>query len=318
MALGFDQGIEWDYMAPICTPNRASSLSQDNQFCATELTSFISRLQDPSVQTYLTHPTILSALSSRTLLHAALCTTNGRLCLVMRDEGIKYADNPRGSEFDLALAAGRRRDAQETPSHTYVLRNMQSPRPAILVFILYILLSIKNKAGGGNEHLLVPTLNHLFLAMESALREINFDWYPYDLETVLTYLIRGIDISGVACPCITGSCLLCGGGTSFERRPEKGSLWQGDRFPDWPVVFAVARVMGAMRKLKKETRRSLEGAMRGLFFVGDEGSGGRHCVLGCREEGLVSPNWSGDGILEGEEDVGLGELKEKILLELNV
>lgn len=241
MALGFDQGIEWDYMPPISTPTRTSSLTTDNQFCATELTSFISRLQNSSIQTYLTHPTILSALSSRTLLHAALCTTSGRLCFAMRNEDIKYADNPRGSEFDLALAAGRRRDAQEIPPHTYVLRNMQYPRPAILVFILYILLSIKDKAEGGNEHLLVLTLNHLFLAMERTLREIDFDWYPYDLETVLTYLIRGIDLSGVACPCITGSCLLCGGGTTYERRPEKGSLWQGDRFPDWPIVFAVAR-----------------------------------------------------------------------------
>ncbi|CZR62731.1 uncharacterized protein PAC_12628 [Phialocephala subalpina] len=307
-------GLHATYLHPLSHPLPHS----DNALCATELMSFISRLQDSSVQQYLTHPTILSALSSRTLLHAALCATNGRLCLAMRNEDIKYADNPRGSEFDLALAAGRRRDAQEIPPHTYVLRNMQSPRPAILVFILYILLSIKDKAEGGNQHLLVPTLSHLFLAMERALREIDFDWYPYDLETVLTYLIRGIDLSGVACPCLTGSCLLCGGGARYERRPEKGNLWQGDRFPDWPIVFAVARVVGAMRRLEKETKRCLEASMRELFFVGDEAGGGKFCVLECREEILVSPSGSADGSMRGNEEIGLGELKERIFLELNV
>ncbi|KUJ10529.1 uncharacterized protein LY89DRAFT_787540 [Mollisia scopiformis] len=313
MALGFDQDITWDYMPPICAADRIDT--HDTQICAEELIAFISRLQEPSTHQYLTQPTIVSALSSKTLLHAALCSTNGRLCLAMRNDDAKYCDNLRGSEFDLALCAGRRRNAQEIPPHTYVLRNMQSPRPAILVFILFILLSIKDKAAGPNEHLLVPTLSHLFLAMEKALHEIDFDWYPYDLETVLTYLIRGIDLFRVSCPCLTGPCLLCGGGV-YKGQPKKGSLFEGERFPDWPIVFAVARVMGGMRKLQRGTRRKLEAVMRELFFAGDPGSGARSCVLGCDESGV--PNELGNGDGDTVYPTALGSLKETICLELGV
>ncbi|KAE8443896.1 hypothetical protein EG329_001305 [Mollisiaceae sp. DMI_Dod_QoI] len=322
MALGLDQGIEWDYMPPVCTPSRISSPELDTQICTSELLSFISRLQDPSTQTYLTHPTILSALSSRTLLHAALCTTNGRLCHVMRDEDLdtKYNDNAGRSEFDLALSAGRRCDGYtvEAPPHTYVLRNMQSPRPAILVFILFILLSIKDRAkqeGAGEEYILVATLQHLFLAMERALQEIDFDWYPYDLETVLTYLIRGIDLTDVACPCLAGQCLLCRGGM-YERRPEKGALFEGERFPDWETVFKVSRVMGGMRRLRGETKKELEAEMRGLFFASHVGSGRRYCVLSGGEDGVGDGVGSGSGYRIEDKESGLRELRERICVEL--
>lgn len=315
MALGFDQGINWDYIPLILTPNNITS---DAQICSSELLTFISRLQEPSTQTYLTHPIILSALSSRTLLHAALCTTNGHICRSMLNFNNNHIDSPRGSEFDLALCAGRKRDAIEIPLHTYVLRNMQSPRPAILVFILVILLAIKDKAcSSANEDLLEPTLSHLFLAMGKALYEIDFDWYPYDLETVLTYLIRGVDLFRVSCPGVKDGkgepCLLCKNGV-FDGRPEKGSLFEGERFPDWGIVFRVARVVGGMRMLEKETRKMLEGAMRDLFFAGDEGSG-RICVLGC---GDIGQKQGAESVAVQVEVMALREVKEKVCLELGV
>lgn len=245
MALGLDQGVQWHYIPPVITDNQTFR-DVDDYICANELVSFLSRLQDPGVQEYLAHPRILSALRPGTLLHVALCATNGRSCnkskrlkgSILREPGIDLqgiSSPPRGD-----ITKGDPPIAKE-------LRKMQSPRPAMIVFILCILLEIKDKTSDMLAPCLTPTLNHFFVAIERALYENDSARHPYDLENVLMLFIRGIELNTVPCSASLGLCLWHGFGPLCSKR-----------FPSWPLLFSVMRIMGGWRSLSSDTRKMLE------------------------------------------------------------
>jgi len=98
--------------------------------------------------------------------------------------------------------------------------------------------------------------------------------------------IRGFDVGSTPCPERPGLCLLHG-------------VSDRDRFPPWPLVFSIMRVMGAARRLSDGTRRALERELRGILLT-------PRCTFE-NQEGR-----------ESVYDFGLGGLKQQICRELEL
>jgi hypothetical protein len=127
---------------------------------------------------------------------------------------------------------------------------MQAPRVAIFVFMLTMLLDIKSRTEScltSQSH----TLMDFFAILERGIYDNNFDQYPHGLENVLMVFIRGFDVDLVTC----SSPELC----ILHR-----DLSQ-ERFPRWPLIFSIMRVMGAVRRLTPEIRKALEIRLRDIL-----------------------------------------------------
>jgi hypothetical protein len=134
-------------------------------------------------------------------------------------------------------------DKKSGPSHPEQLQEMQSPRLP-LVFILTMLLEIQARVSQ-QANLLSSPLFHFFTTLERAMCDENFNQYPHRLENILMAFIRGFDIGSTPCPASSELCLLHG---DSDR----------DRFPPWPLVFSVMKVISVARRLSYGTRRALE------------------------------------------------------------
>jgi len=240
MALALDQGVQWDYLPPICTRIKLSQ-DIDKLICTEELMSFITRLQQHDNVAFLNHPNIASSLHSGTILHFVLCGATCRSC--SKEFPIK------GSHISSIEGHSQFPNAPSLPQQ---LRRMQAPRLPIFVFMLTMLMDIKSRTEGcliGQS----VTLAEFFAVLETAMYDNHFDQYPHGLENVLMVIIHGFDVSLVPCS-DPGVCTL------------HGELAQ-ERFPRWPLVFSVMKVMGAVRRLSAATRKRLETVLRGMVVV---------------------------------------------------
>jgi hypothetical protein len=240
MALALDQGVQWEYIPPICTRIQVST-EIDELICAEELISLITRLQQPESKNFFNHPAIASSLHSGTIIHAILCGATCSSC--SRD--FPASDSPISSIEEGSPPP----DGDPLPQK---LRRMQAPRLPIVVFMLAMLMDIKSRTErslGGQT----VTLVDFFAIVEREMYDNHFDQYPHGLENVLMLLLRGFDISLVPC---------CGPDVCIVHQ----ELAQ-ERFPRWPLVFLVMRVMGAVRRLRPATRKMLEVKLRGILVA---------------------------------------------------
>ncbi|KAE9365606.1 hypothetical protein N431DRAFT_488718 [Stipitochalara longipes BDJ] len=273
MALALDQEVQWDYIPPMCTRIRVGR-EVDELICAEELMSFITRLQQPENTTFLNHCTIASSLHSGTILHAILCGATSSKC----SKYFPAPDSPISS-------IGERSPSPDGHSLPQQLRRMQAPRLPIFVFMLAMLMDIKSRTNHCLDGQLV-TLVDFFAVLERAMYDNHFDEYPHGLENVLMVFIRGFDISLVPCSEL-GKCIL------------HRELAQ-ERFPRWPLIFSVMRVMGALRRLNPVTRKRLEIKLRDILVA-----------PGCDFTFGKDPS-ERRGEFTGIIDSGLGDLKEEI------
>lgn len=219
----------------------------DDLLCAEELICFIGHLEQPDTFTFLDQKAIRARFSTGSLLHRALfakdcyrcedasCHERKYPCTKSEIQGFSQVEPDSLAPTQLPKAWS------SLPNRLY---RVQSTRLPILVFILTMLLDLKERSEG-LAHVISPTLLHFFQALERAMYDNGFHQSPKTLENILSLLIRGFDIGEVSCSATTELCLL-------------HQDFATERFPQWPFVFSVMRTMGAVRRLSRETKQVLE------------------------------------------------------------
>jgi hypothetical protein len=168
MALGLDQGLQWEYIPPT---SRSIIVSQDvdDLICAEELMTLVTRIQESDNATLLNHPITASSLSHSTLLHTILCATACHRCKNMPP--CKDSQCSQCSQPSLVTSEPSKAASKADPSHPE-LKEMQSPRLPLLVFMLAMLLEIQARASQ-QANLLSSTLFHFFTTLDRAMCDGN-------------------------------------------------------------------------------------------------------------------------------------------------
>jgi len=125
MALGLDQGVQWEYI-PLIRRSITVSQDVDDLICAEELATLVTRIQESDNATFRTHPTNASSLSHGTLLHTILCATNCNQCKSMPP--CKDSECSQCSQPGLLTREPSKAASKAEPSHPGQPQEMQAPR----------------------------------------------------------------------------------------------------------------------------------------------------------------------------------------------